>query len=1158
MKPVVYLIGAALLMTGTVWAGPHKLRVSDPALAESLVLQGGRLVADYGSFQIIETDQPSSAGTEDGRSQPADEMNLIQLNSVTLDTTRPQAQALRQPTGTFAGKRLHLVHFVGPIKPEWSAALERTGVQIVSYLPENAYLVYGDATAIARLQMSRESSIQWNGPFLDAYKIHPRARAANVNGRVRAVGTDTFTIQLVADTNANPVTLQLIDQWKLRPVLREVDIPGFRNVTVALPAERLADIAARPEVVSILPFFEPRKMDERQDQIIAGAISGGQPTGPGYLAWLASKGFTQAQFDASHLVVDVSDSGIDNGTTKPGHFGLYSSGNPLLKSRVAYNRVEGMKNPGSSLKGCDGHGTLNAHVISGFDDFDAAFPFSDTGGFTYGLGVCPFVQVGSSVIFDPDFFTYPSYSKLQTDAYKAGARISNNSWGAPGSDGVYDIDAELYDILVRSVTEFKAGSPMVIVFSAGNEGPVTETVSSPGTAKNVITVGAAENVRSLSDANGGVDSAGDSGCTTSTTTDNDSSADNANDMTDFSSRGPCADGRKKPEIVAPGTHITGGVAQGFAPTTNGFGQAILCFNASGVCGSYGNNNTPLNSNGFFPLGQQFYTVSTGTSHSAPAICGACALLRQYFINASLTAPSPAMTKAFLMNSARYLTGAYANDTLWSTSQGMGEVDLDTAFDGVPRVVRDQLSTDKVSAAGQKRTFTGTVSDPSKPFRVTLAWTDYPSTPIAAKALVNDLDLTVTVGGSTYLGNVFSGPQSVTGGVADSLNNVESVFLPAGVSGSFTVTVTAAKVTADALVFGGLVREQDFALVVYNAESTTLPYAPMAASYSGLFYESNGVQVLSSGAVNLKTTAAGAFSGTLQMGSSRYVCSGLFNSNGVASALITRKNTNSLNLTLRMDTTDNNLISGTVDGGTWMADLEADRVPFDAKNNPCLLAGKYTFILPGAGDGSPLRPQGDCYGTVSVSTAGLIKLTGALADGTKLSQSASVLAHGRWPLYVPLYSGAGEILSWLTFSNSAQDDFSGPVSWIKPAISSAKYFPAGFDLETNAIGSIYHAPASTTIPILAMTNDFVLLTDGNLGNNLTNSVTIGPKSQVFDQTLVNKLKLTVSTSLGSFKGTFQDPVTLKPVSFSGVLLQKQNYGSGYFLGTNQSGRVYFGP
>jgi len=791
-------------------AGPHKLRVEDPALAQSLLDQGARLVGDYGSFKLIETPDTPPLKAADTRAQPEDRFNLIELNAHSINTRSPQVQSLRQASPSFAGKRLHLVHFTGPIKPEWRQALEQTGARIISYLPNNAYLVYGDATRLQRLQRwaGSDTSVQWDGPYLDDYKIHPHARSVDDKGSPRSIGTDTFTIQLVADGEANASTLATIDQYKLRPVRRESRVLQYLNIVVALPADRLNEIAAQPDVISIQPCFEPRKQDERQDRILAGALSGTAPSGPGYLDWLATKGFAQAQFTASGFVVDVSDSGIDNGTTQPGHFGLYALGNPSQSSRVAYNRFEGTPNPNSTLQGCDGHGTLNGHVIAGYDS-QSLFPHTDSGGFSYGLGVCPFVRVGSSVVFDPDSFTDPNYTTLQTQAYNSGARISSNSWGSDNG-GAYDSDAQSYDALVRDVGASSGGRQMVIVFSSGNSGPAAGTVGSPGVAKNVITVGAAENVRSLSTANGGDTIAGDSGCGA----DPDTAANNANDIADFSSRGPCSDGRAKPDLVAPGTHVTGGVAQAGTATTNGVGSAIPCFSGNGVCG--------LQSGIFFPLGQEFYTVSTGTSHSAPAVAGACALLRQFFINGGLTPPSPAMTKAFLMNSARYLTGAYANDTLWSQSQGMGEVNLGAAFDATPRILRDQVAADTFTASGQTRKFIGYVVDPSQPFLATVAWTDAPGSTTGSRALVNDLDLTVTIGGKTYKGNVFSGRYSTAGGTADSLNNVESVFLPAGASNTFTATITAANISADALSIGGSVPRQDFALVICNGSTNPAP------------------------------------------------------------------------------------------------------------------------------------------------------------------------------------------------------------------------------------------------------------------------------------------------------------------------------------------------
>src|SRR5262249_1820300 len=162
--------------------------------------------------------------------------------------------------------------------------------------------------------------------------------------------------------------------------------------------------------------------------------------------------------------------------------------------------------------------------------------------------------------------------------------------------------------------------------------------------------------------------------------------------------------------------------------------------------------------------QEWYTTSSGTSHSTPCVAGGCALLRQYFINNNTNPPSPAMTKAYLMNSARYMTGASANDSLWSNNQGMGEMNLGTAFDGVTRYLRDQLTNDMFTASGQTRIYVLQIVDPSKPLRVTIAWTDAPGS-TSGNAYKNNLDLAVSLGGSSYKGNVFSGPNSVPGGSA---------------------------------------------------------------------------------------------------------------------------------------------------------------------------------------------------------------------------------------------------------------------------------------------------------------------------------------------------------------------------------------------------------
>ena len=276
---------------------------------------------------------------------------------------------------------------------------------------------------------------------------------------------------------------------------------------------------------------------------------------------------------------------------------------------------------------------------------------------------------------------------------------------------------------------------MVIVFAAGNSGPGLQTVGSPATAKNVITVGAGE-------------TSSFSGSQTARAFD-DRLANNANDIVYFSSRGPCADGRKKPDIVAPGTHVSGGVAQADMPGSNG--TALACFDGSGVSG--GANPPGVTTNIYFPDGQQWYTASSGTSHSTPAVAGGAALVIQYLRSSGFPSPSAAIVKADLMNSARYLTGANANDTLLVLGPGNGEMNLDNTFNGLPRILHDQDPTEILTRSGQIKAITGQIADSAQPLRITVAWTDAPGSTFG-HAYNNDLDLVVTIGGETYKGNVF--------------------------------------------------------------------------------------------------------------------------------------------------------------------------------------------------------------------------------------------------------------------------------------------------------------------------------------------------------------------------------------------------------------------
>ncbi|MGH9799363.1 MAG: S8 family serine peptidase, partial [Blastocatellia bacterium] len=316
--------------------GKHKLRVTDPRIAGELKRLGARLVADYGSFWVFNADEVvvRAMKKSDGFSF-SDEDNLILLNAGILDTTKSELQQLRgkasglNESSSDGEASLHLIQFAGPIKPDWYADLEATGVKIVNYIPSNAYLVYGEPRQLARLAAwaARADYVQWDGEYKHEYKIDP-AIFSGLRGDLSAAGqNELFAIQLVADENGNQTTKLTIESLKTEPIRSQFSVLNYVNIIVKLPIAAVdRQLAARPDVVSISRYVVPEKFDERQSVIMTGNLTGNNPTQSNYLTYLTNQGFTQGQFDGSGFAVNVVDSGIDNATTSPNHFALYSGG----------------------------------------------------------------------------------------------------------------------------------------------------------------------------------------------------------------------------------------------------------------------------------------------------------------------------------------------------------------------------------------------------------------------------------------------------------------------------------------------------------------------------------------------------------------------------------------------------------------------------------------------------------------------------------------------------------------------------------------------------------------------------------------------------------------------------------------------------------------
>ena len=133
------------------------------------------------------------------------------------------------------------------------------------------------------------------------------------------------------------------------------------------------------------------------------------------------------------------------------------------------------------------------------------------------------------------------------------------------------------------------------MFAAGNDGPNSDTIGAPGTAKNTITVGNSQNRYSGA----------------------------PNTIMDGSSRGPVDDGRIKPDILAPGGYVRSCRAQ----------------EATDIGGATWTSN--------------WYLEYTGTSMATPNAAGTAALIREYITEvAQRPEPQGALVKALMILGAR--------------------------------------------------------------------------------------------------------------------------------------------------------------------------------------------------------------------------------------------------------------------------------------------------------------------------------------------------------------------------------------------------------------------------------------------------------------------------------------------------------------------------
>ena len=624
------------------------------------------------------------------------------------------AHVLRTPEDGADPVGAFLVQFADPPGEAERAAIAEAGGAIVSYVPDQAFLVRMAGSSLERLSLTRGDVAV--AEYLPAYKVSPRVDRATP-------GSGAFQARLFSDADLARAERELVDAGASGVEIHDNGINRIARFT--LDRSQVAVVAT----LSGVEWIEPRPvytMDNDNAQWVTQTATSGNRR-----IWTAG-------LRGQGQVVMTTDSGVrtdHNQFVDPlvpiTAFGEY----PTHRKIIAYQ--QGAPDPQIAFgdhSGASYHGTHTAGTICGNDDptanasardgmaKEAKLWFMDLSGPALANGISPPADLND--LFQPGY----------TGNAGGAARLASNSWGSAAS-GAYSLNSMQVDQFMWSHPDF------FIAFSNGNSGSAG-SVGEPASAKN----------------SGGVGGTGN--------------GTSQNNIYSSTSRGPTADGRRKPTYCAPGS-------------------AVYSANGAGTTG---------------------YVSLSGTSMASPAATGAMVLMRQYLtdgwyptgaaVPANGFSPSAALLKAMAINSA---VDSMTSNLAPNNNIGFGRICVDSVlyFAGDSRRL---VLLDHTQGLGlgefveyQVRVTTSTI-----PLKVSLCWTDYPGNPAASRQLVNDLDLTVTNGAYTFLGNVFSGRKSIIGGSRDSLNVEEGVRVPMPGTGVWTI-----RVAAEAVPIG----PQPFALVV---------------------------------------------------------------------------------------------------------------------------------------------------------------------------------------------------------------------------------------------------------------------------------------------------------------------------------------------------------
>jgi hypothetical protein len=616
--------------------------------------------------------------------------------------------ALREGAAAPNSKRNFLVHYGDADADQVRKTILESGGTVVAYVPDRTFLV--------RMKSQDGFSLPsggWVGTYQPAYKLSADLEPSAEEARM-------MTVLAFPDASLDGIAEQVaaaggrvIARSEREDKILRVEMGGAAAVALARNAD----------VEWIEPYMQPVLLNTTAQWIVQTGANGNRRI------WTMGLEGLGEVFHHSDSGIDMTHEMYSDPLVPVTTYGSY----PTHRKVITYENGSPFTVGGfGDHAGASYHGSHTSGTVAGQD---LTVPLQGQDGMAR-LGKIwhsdladPSMANGLAPPVDLNDLFQPSYTGNAGGA----ARISTNSWGAPVS-GNYTVDSYNVDKFMWNHPDY------LIFFASGNSGSAM-TVGSPATAKNCVTVGGTRN-----------------------------SLATMNSIYTSTSRGPTADGRRKPTICAPASALTSSFT--------------------------GPNN---------------YQALSGTSMGTPCAAGNTGLMREYLregwyptgtkIPANGFNPSAALLKAMVINSGQNVITGFTS-TFPNNDVGYGRMNIDSTlfFSGD---LRRLLLVDFTSGLGngQSIEYKVNVNDVGQPLEVSLCWTDFPADPAAGVQLVNDLNLTVTNGVGTFKGNVFSGGFSTVGGSYDNRNVEEAVLVKVPSAGVWTIRIDGASVPVGPQPFG---------------------------------------------------------------------------------------------------------------------------------------------------------------------------------------------------------------------------------------------------------------------------------------------------------------------------------------------------------------------